>query len=231
MVIMMVKDELSHKIYLITFKEAKYVMEIGEEIYGPPRRQTYPKIMGKDGAIQKCVDNGWIKKINIEPPKVKPHGFEKRDYYIADSNIIVNNIENNIKLSKTESKEISRILNSEKFKACINDLSNFIDYPNQEIDAIEFISNLIGYLCAYTYMVKNYTVYFHKKIVKLLPPKKVAPKFHKQSLEDLNKLEKEVQEKGFDKDESVKMQGYQIQINFFKVSVPCVLKVIIDQYK
>jgi len=80
----MVKEELDSKIYLITFKEPKYVMEIGEIIYGESRA-TYPKLMGKDGAIKRCEKNGWIIKTSIDPPDDKPLGFEKRDYYIRCS--------------------------------------------------------------------------------------------------------------------------------------------------
>ena len=196
----MAKDELSHKIYLITFNKPKYVMEIGEEIYGKPRRLTYPKLMGESGAIKRCLKKKWIKKVSVEPPEDKPLGFEKRDYYIANKDILLKNIENNIKLDGTDRKAISKILNDEIFKACIGDLSNFIDYPNQDIDAIEYINDMIGYLCAYIYMVKNYGNFFGKKIKKLLPSKKAAPNLHKLSMKDLDKYQEKMEERGFDKD-------------------------------
>ena len=85
-VILMAKDEISHKIYLIAFDKPKFVMEMGEIIYGE-KRATYPKLMGESGAIKRCLNNGWIKKVTIEPPDDKPPGFEKRDYYIAKSNL------------------------------------------------------------------------------------------------------------------------------------------------
>ncbi|UCD13379.1 MAG: hypothetical protein JSW60_07425, partial [Thermoplasmatales archaeon] len=125
----MAKEELDSKIYLITFNQPKYVMEIGEIIYGEPR-DTYPKLMGKLGAIKRCLKNGWIKETSVEPPEDKPLGFEKRDYYIANKDVILKHIENKIKLDGTERKILSKILNDEIFKTCIGDLSNFIDYPN-----------------------------------------------------------------------------------------------------
>jgi hypothetical protein len=195
----MAKDELSHKIYLITFKQPKFVMEIGEIIYGESRA-TYPKLMGEKGAIKKCLNNGWIKGASVEPPDKKPLGFEKRDYYIANSDIILKHIENKINLDKVERRDILKILNSENFKKCIGDLSNFIDYPNQDIDAIEYITDMIGFLCAYIYMVKNYGNFFGKKIKKLLPSKKAAPNLHKLGMKDLDKCQEMMEERGFDKD-------------------------------
>jgi len=199
----LVKEELSHKIYLITFDKPKYVMEIGEIIYGKPR-DTYPKLMGKSGAIKRCLKKGWIKKISVEPPDDKPLGFEKRDYYIANKGMLLKNIENKIKLDGTDRKAISKILNDEIFKTCMGDLSNFIDYPNQDIDAIEYITDMIGFLCAYIYMVKNYGNFFERKIRNLLPSKKVARNLHNIGMKDLDKCQEMMEEIGFDKDKFFK---------------------------
>lgn len=89
----MTKEELTHKVYFATFDEPKYVMEIGNIIYGV-EKQTYPKLMGENSAIDKCLKRGWIEDVtkSIEIPDPKPLGFEKRRYYKAKLDPLIDQI-------------------------------------------------------------------------------------------------------------------------------------------
>ena len=49
-------------------------------------------------------------------------------------------------------------------------------------------------------MIKNYGNYFNSKISKLFPSKKQLPNWYNLGMKDLDRMQKEVEKKGFDKD-------------------------------
>lgn len=203
----MAKEELSDKIYLITFDKPKYIMEIGEILYNE-QRATYPKLMGEKGAIKKCLEKGLIKKTSVDIPKEKPLGFEKREYYISNIVPIIKEIEKQVDLTDEEKKDLLNLFDTDVFRTAIGDTSRFIDFKNRSINAFEIINDLIGYLCVYIFMIKNYGTYFNKKTSKLFPPKKPAPNLYKMGLDDLELLQKEVHKKGFDEDKFMEYNRY-----------------------
>lgn len=137
----MAKEELSHKVYLTTFDKPRYVMEIGNIIYRV-ERQTYPKLMGENGAINRCLEKGWIEDVtdSMKIPKEKPLGFEKRRYYKAKIDPIISKIKD--KVSLNDRYVLRNILNSKAFGYLINKRISE-DPESLSVDAIEFI---LGYL-------------------------------------------------------------------------------------
>lgn len=194
----MVKEDFSDKIFLITIDKPQYIMEIGESLYGE-KRSTYPKLMGEKGAIKRCETKGLIQKATIPPPDDKPSGFDKRVYYSANMEIIYNNILDRIELFDQEKTRVHELITHPKFKSCINDLSVFIDYPNQHIDAFEFITEFIGYFSANIYMIKNYGNYYQDKITSSFNVKKHLKNWFEYDMNDIKKTQKKAEKKGFNK--------------------------------
>lgn len=116
----MPKEELTHKVYLATFDEPRYLMEIGKLIYGVEEK-TYPKLSGEKGAIKKCLRKGWIKDVTdfIEIPEPKKSGFEKRRYYKAKIDPILEQIKKETPFIGSDLEIIEKILNSKAFKYLI----------------------------------------------------------------------------------------------------------------
>lgn len=145
----MVKEELTHKVYLATFSKPRYVMDIGELIYDV-KKDTYPKLMGKNGAIKKCLKRGWIKDVtdSIEIPDPKPQGFEKRRYYKANIDTILDHILYRKILGELDEYVIKKISGSKAFEYLIS--KHFFEdlKINRKgfIDAFEYILSHIDIL-------------------------------------------------------------------------------------
>jgi len=226
----MASEELDSKIFLITFNKPMYVMKIGEIIYGE-KRATYPKLMGKDGAIKRCEKKKWIKKIDVGPPEEKPLGFERRDYYITNIDLFIDTFINKINLEDEEKKEIIRIIKSDTFKKSVSDFTVLIDFPNNAINAFELLNDLIGYLCAYIYMSKNYGNFFNEKITKLFPSKKHIPNLYDMGKKDLNNLQRKIEKKGFDRKQFLNEYGIMYNELLPESNISNVLKdKLVDHY-
>jgi len=150
----MAKEELTHKVYLATFGRPRYIMEIGEMIYGV-KKDTYPKLMGENGAIKKCLKRGWIKKIDMPTPEEKPPGFDKRIYYQAEIEPIIDSIMKRIEetLHATSPKQdelalkniLRHILTSRAFRYWI-EVNLPKDYNIASTNGIEFILSFLDIL-------------------------------------------------------------------------------------
>lgn len=125
----MSKEELIHKVYLATFSKPRFVSEIGKIIYGVEEK-TYPKLMGKFGAIEKCLDLGWIKKVNLSD--TGEPGFKKRKYYQAQVSPLIKELKSRISLNDFEEYTLRNLMKSDTFRNIFGSLS--IDY-NENVNA------------------------------------------------------------------------------------------------
>ena len=149
----MIREELSHKVYLTTFIEPNYVMEIGKLIYGK-EQLTYPKLMGKNGVVNKCLKNGLIEDVTklMKTPDDKTPGFERRKYYRAKNDPLFERIESTglYGLSSELDKHVlDRILDSNAFRFFIKKqfIKNYKDYiKDVSIDAFEVILSYLDIL-------------------------------------------------------------------------------------
>jgi len=123
------KSSLSEQVYFATFEKPRYKSEIGKLLYG--EQTTYPKLIGKDGAVKKCKDTGMIKKIFVKTPEngsVKPFFFTKRQYYIASPDFLVEKIDNRLKsetgmcLDPKEKEALKYFVGHASFKSFISTL-------------------------------------------------------------------------------------------------------------
>jgi len=149
----MTKEELSHKVYLTTFIEPNYVTKIGELIYGK-KELTYPKLMGKNGAVNKCFKKGWIEDITklMKSPDDKTPGFERRIYYRAKNDPLIERINSTglFGLENDLDKHVlDKILDSNAFRFLIKKqfIKNYKDYIKDiSIDAFEVILSYLDIL-------------------------------------------------------------------------------------
>jgi hypothetical protein len=134
------KSSLSEQVYFATFEKPRYKSEIGKLLYG--EQTTYPKLIGKDGAIKKCKDTGMIKKIFVKTPEngsAKPFFFTKRQYYSASPDFLVEKIDNRLKsetgmcLDLKEKETLKYFVGHDSFKSFISTLLFRTDNGEEKI--------------------------------------------------------------------------------------------------
>jgi hypothetical protein len=159
----MTKDELSHKVYLATFIEPNYVTRIGELIYGK-KELTYPKLMGKNGVVNKCLKNGLIEDVSklMKTPDNKDPRFKRRIYYRAKNEPLLKRIESMALLGLSgdlDKHVLTKILDSNAFRFLIKKhfIKNYKDYIKDiSIDAFEII---LSYLDILIIICREYEIF------------------------------------------------------------------------
>jgi hypothetical protein len=193
-------EELPQKVLLSVFDKPLNITEIGIKIY-KKKRQTYPKLMGKTGAIQKCLDRNWIKQVWLElPDKKKPHSFELMKYLYADIDPILKEINNelsyrNKELTHDEKDKLEEILDSDSFRGVIGIASDKVDY-NRNVDTFDIVMELLSVLGAFALVCKNYGLYLTKKHKKHLPKKYRKMDISRLGKKEYDELKKEYEKKG-----------------------------------
>ena len=217
----MPKEELPKKVMLAVFNKPLNETEIGKKIY-KKKLQSYPKLMGKNQAIDKCLKRGWIKQVWLDiPEKKKPHGFENMKFYYSDIYPILEEISNELDLIDNEKDILEEILDSDSFRATVGFASDKVDFK-KNIDTFEIVKEEIAILSAFALICKNYSDYLiNKKFVKYLPKK--------QRKKDLSRLDKEDIEEIIEKSKKEGLEIDQIldeSIEFLHQLIPSRLKLL-----